>query len=104
VIPAQADYDGDDRADLAFYRPWDGYWYIVKSTTGLAWYVNGGMAGASVTPVSADYDADGKIDPAFYEPGARTFYIVRSTTGATVTIPMAAVSAPGDLPVLKRPQ
>jgi YD repeat-containing protein len=104
VIPAQADYDGDGRADTAFYRPWDGYWYIVKSTTGLAWYVNGGLPGATVTPVSADYDADGKIDPAFYEPGARTFYIVRSTTGTIATIPMAAVSAPGDLPVLKRPQ
>ena len=66
--------------------------------------MNGGLPGASVTPVSADYDADGIFDPAFYEPGARIFYVVRSTTGQTVTIPMATVSAPGDVPVLKRPQ
>jgi YD repeat-containing protein len=104
VIPAQADYDGDGRADTAFYRPWDGYWYIVKSTTGLAWYVNGGLPGATVSVVTADYDADGKIDPAFYDPSTRTFHLVRSTTGTSVTIPMAGVSAPGDLPVLKRPQ
>ena len=33
------DYDGDGRADKAFYTAGDAWWSIVKSSTGQAWYL-----------------------------------------------------------------
>jgi hypothetical protein len=102
VITAPGDYDGDSRTDYAFYRPATGYWHVLKSTTGAWDYVALGVAGA--VPVAADYDGDGRVDPAYYNPSDRTFSVSRSSNGQMLTIPMAAHSQPGDIPVLRRPQ
>lgn len=42
-MPAPGDYDGDRRADVAFFEA--PYFYIIKSTTGLATYYNFGAVG-----------------------------------------------------------
>jgi hypothetical protein len=48
-----ADYDGDHRTDAAVFRPSDGIWYVIKSSTGgfqgVQWGQNGDI------PIPAKY-------------------------------------------------
>ncbi len=34
-IPSRGDYDGDGKTDLAVYRPNEGNWYVLNSSTGV---------------------------------------------------------------------
>lgn len=52
-----ADYDGDGKAAIAIFRPSDGGWYIVRSTTGIPVGIIWGNA--ADIPVPADFDGDG---------------------------------------------
>ena len=62
------DYDGDGKADVAFYRASEGAWYIIPSLTPDTPYAIG-WGGAGFTSVPGDYDGDGKTDIAIYETG-----------------------------------
>jgi hypothetical protein len=102
VKPVAADYDGDGRTDLAFFSPANAHWYIVPSSTGAGYAIPYGTA--AMTPVPADYDADGKTDIAQWDPSGRVVWYIKSSTGVSTPIPMSDVSAPGDIPILKRVQ
>ncbi len=72
------DFDGDGRADVAIYRPNNGTWYILGTSSGFQSRQWG--FGADIR-VPGDYDGDGKTDIAIYRPSNGTWYIIGSTSG-----------------------
>jgi lysophospholipase L1-like esterase len=96
-VSAEADFDGDGRAELATYQPRTGLW-TVRYATGVRhvfkWY------GDSLkTPVPADYDGDGQVDFAVYHARSANWYILRSSDGVTERRYLGrprAVPVPGD--------
>ncbi|MDB6025451.1 MAG: putative two-component system sensor kinase [Verrucomicrobiales bacterium] len=91
-IPVPADYDGDGKADSAFFCPSNATWRIFGST-GTSWTNSWGDPGD--IPVPGDYDGDGKADVAIFRPADVTWYILGSN-GKSWTTPWGVS---GDVPV-----
>ncbi len=66
-----ADYDGDNRADIAIWRgvgdvgPNAGFFYVLNSSNNTVTQTDFGILGDNPSVVG-DYDGDGKADPAVY--------------------------------------
>lgn len=80
-----SDFDGDQRSDIAVFRPTDGAWYILRSSTnsfyGLQFGANGDV------PTAGDFDGDGKADVAVWRASAGqpgNFYLIRSSDNVFV--------------------
>ena len=80
------------------FRPSNGTWYVVPSTTGVAYGFAWGNS--ADTPVRGDYDGDGKTDIAVYRPSNGTWFVVPSTGAAPYGF---AWGNSADTPILKRP-
>ena len=64
-------------ADLAVWRPSNGYWYVLGGTGSAQTYAQWGQAGD--IPVQGDYDGDGKTDFSVFRAADHAFYIQRSS-------------------------
>lgn len=88
------DFDGDGRSDIAVFRPFNGVWYLDRSTQGQS-ATFFGIPTDDIVP--ADYDGDGKTDIAVFRDGF--WYRLNSSTNLFEAVPFGLrndVPVPGD--------
>ncbi|HEX5216138.1 MAG TPA: PQQ-dependent sugar dehydrogenase [Vicinamibacterales bacterium] len=101
-VPVRADFDGDGRPDLVSYRPSNGIWYILPSSSNYAaanwiWFQWGNPGDI---PMAGDYDGDGKADLVIYRPSNGIWYMRFSGSGYSMaTWAWYQWGVPGDQPI-----
>ena len=89
------DYDHDNHADFAIFRPSNNVWYVNRSSDGGLIATQFGLAAEDyMTP--GDYDGDGIGDIAVWRDSNGAWYRFNSSTGAFVAISFGVT---GDEPV-----
>lgn len=98
AVRSRSDFDGDGKTDISVYRPSEGNWHLLRSTSGYS-VINWGIASDVLTP--GDFDGDGKADTAVFRasdtPGQADFYILRSNG---FTFSGVDWGSTGDIPVV----
>jgi hypothetical protein len=93
-VIAPADFTGDGKTDVAFFRASTGSWFVLRSEDSSFFSFPFGANGD--VPIPADFDADGKADPAVFRPSSATWFINKSTGGTDILV----FGSPSDLPTV----
>ena len=95
ILPVPGDYDGDGRADPAWYRDSDATWFIegmapvVFGSGPTEWPPGGSALDLDQDfPVPADYDGDGITDLATFNPRTLAWSVRSSADGSIETVVM----------------
>ena len=93
-VDAPFDFDGDNKTDVAIYRPSNGQWWWNRSSDGQTFAVAFGVSTDTIVP--ADYTGDGLTDIAFWRPSTGEWFILRSENSTFYSAPFGTT---GDVPV-----
>src|SRR5229473_4462420 len=85
-IPITGDYDGDGKPDMAIFRPSDGTWFILLSSTNYTTSIAKAWGTSGDIPLSGDFDGDGKTDLAIYRPSTGMWYVLLSSANYTTSL------------------
>ena len=88
------DFDGDDKTDIAIFRPSNGQWWIQRSGGGGTFVSQFGASTDKIVP--ADFTGDGKADIAFWRPSTGNWFVLRSENFSFFAFPFGTN---GDIPV-----
>jgi len=93
-VKTRFDFDGDGKDDVGVWRPNNGTWYFLQSSSGSSSSLQFGASADVMVP--ADYDGDSKTDVAVFRNGV--WYLQRSRDGFTsYSFGLATdIAAPGD--------
>jgi hypothetical protein len=105
--PIIADFDGDDKADIAYIVPPAGAesaaYSILKSSANYSFpqaqFVPAGFPSLGDTPVVGDFDGDGKADPGIWRSSQGVWIVPKSSSNYT-TYFFCQWGQPGDTPIV----
>ncbi|REJ79317.1 MAG: hypothetical protein DWQ47_00830 [Acidobacteria bacterium] len=89
-VPVAADFTGDGKTDIAFWRPPTGEWFILRSEDDSFFAFPFGANGD--IPAPGDFDGDGIADPAVFRPSAGTWFVFRSLDSQISVIPFGVAT------------
>ena len=90
------DATNDGKADLAFFRPSNGFWHVLNSAGG-ATALPFGASADIITP--GDYTGDGATDLSTYRHSANTWFFSRSQSDPANNVTYVPWGIAGDVPV-----
>lgn len=77
---SELDFDGDGKDDYAFWKPSNGQWAIITSSSGYQQTISRKFGKAGDIPMSGDFSGDGKADIVIFRPSNGNWYICKSDT------------------------
>jgi uncharacterized delta-60 repeat protein len=98
-VPLSGDFDGDNRLDLAIYRPSTAQWFVEDSNSNYAVQLLATFGQANLDiPVPADYNGNGVTIPAVYRPTTGQWFVYEGGSGKNKTLvsfPAHSIPVPG---------